>query len=342
MNQDQVKEYVTPIYILSGFLGSGKTTLLQRMVTYWQEQGLRPAVIMNEIGDVNLEGALIEESVPMTEMLSGCICCTIRGDLSLEISNLIQKESPDVIVIEATGIANPMEILDGVTEAALYKKIDLRSVITVVDAVHLLELYESQKGKTYRLMQEQIRCASYLILNKVDRVTEEDQGKLSAIISNWNAYAPIIPAVRCDIDWVPLFGQDVEHPQWERAPLEQQEEAHEHEDEHNHGCDHDSEHDHAHHTHDHVMVYTHYLTGPIDSHGFEQLVNDLPREVYRAKGIMTFSDTNSRFLFQYAFREPDYLKITPQGTVPDVVVFIGEHFSQSELKMALEDLEKKG
>ncbi|WP_438350223.1 CobW family GTP-binding protein [Paenibacillus sp. FA6] len=335
MNLNQVTDRVTPIYILSGFLGSGKTTLLQRMVTYWQEQGLRPAVIMNEIGDVNLEGALIEETVPMTEMLSGCICCTIRGDLSLEISNLIKQESPDVIVIEATGIANPMEILDGVTEAALYMKIDLKSVITVVDAVHLLELYEIQKGKTYRLMQEQIRCASYLILNKIDRVSEGDQASLTTILSSWNEYAPIIPAVRCDVDWVPLFGQDVQPRQWKSDHSYEVDQAEDH--------DHSQVgHDHSHHSHDHVMVYTHYFTGPIDSQGFEQLVNHLPREVYRAKGIMTFSDTTSRFLFQYAFRESDFLKINPQGVVPDVVVFIGEHFSQAELKDALEELEKRG
>ncbi|WP_425415399.1 CobW family GTP-binding protein [Paenibacillus glacialis] len=330
MNMNQVTDRVTPIYILSGFLGSGKTTLLQRMVSYWQEQGLRPAVIMNEIGDVNLEGALIEETVPMTEMLNGCICCTSRGDLSLEISNLIKKESPDVVVIEATGIANPMEILDGVSEAALYMKIDLKSVITVVDACHLLELYEDQKGKTYRLMQEQIRCASYLILNKTDRISETDQENLHKVISRWNEFAPIIPAVRCDVDWVPLFGQDIRTGYWRDMHNSH---SHEH-------CH--SDHDHAHSSHDHVMVYTHYFQGPIDSQAFENLIAQLPREVYRAKGIMTFSDTSARFLFQYAFRESDFLKINPQGIVPDVVVFIGEHFSQSELKNALIELEKQG
>jgi len=352
MNMNKVTDRVTPIYILSGFLGSGKTTLLQRMVSYWQEQGLRPAVIMNEIGDVNLEGALIEETVPMTEMLNGCICCTSRGDLSLEISNLIKKESPDVIIIEATGIANPMEILDGVTEAALYMKIDLKSVITVVDACHLLELYENQKGKTYRLMQEQIRCASYLILNKTDRIGEIDQEKLHKIISRWNEFAPIIPAVRCDIDWVPLFGHDIRPGQWKNMSIgEPQADGHAHHDNCNHNQDqgdvhtHDdshSEHNHTHSSHDHVMVYTHYFQGPIDSQSFENLIAKLPREVYRAKGIMTFSDTSARFLFQYAFRESDFLKINPQGNVPDVVVFIGEHFSQAELKNALIELEKQG
>ena len=119
-------EHVTPIYILSGFLGSGKTTLLSRLITSFSE-GLRPAIVMNEIGEVNIEGLVAGEEVPTAEMLSGCICCTIRSDLSSEIAMLIQRERPDVIVIEATGIANPMEILDAAAEASLYMRIDVKT-----------------------------------------------------------------------------------------------------------------------------------------------------------------------------------------------------------------------
>ncbi|KHF37135.1 putative metal chaperone YciC [Paenibacillus sp. P1XP2] len=302
----------TPIYILSGFLGSGKTTFLQRLVNHWQEQGLRPAVIMNEIGDVNLDGLLVEERVPMTEMLSGCICCSIRGDLSVEMAGLIEREHPDVIVVEATGIANPMEILDGVTEAALYMKIDLKGVLTVVDSAHLLELYREQKGKTFRLMQEQIRAASCLILNKTDRVTAGEREELGSVISRWNGYAPILPAVRCEVDVAEVLaslGGKTGLPESDKPDgaastgLEAEDEEH-----HSHSAA-------GHHTHhDHVMVYTHYLRGPVDSGEFERFVAGMPREVYRAKGVLTFSDTASRFLFQYAFREPDFLRITPQAT----------------------------
>jgi G3E family GTPase len=328
----------TPIYILSGFLGSGKTTFLQRLVNHWQERGLRPAVIMNEIGDVNLDGLLVEERVPMTEMLSGCICCSIRGDLSVEMAGLIEREHPDVIVVEATGIANPMEILDGVTEAALYMKIDLKGVLTVVDSAHLLELYREQKGKTFRLMQEQIRAASCLILNKTDRVTAGEREELESVISRWNGYAPILPAVRCEVDAAEVLaslGGKTGLPESDKPDgaastgLEAEDEEH-----HSHSA---AGHHHTH--HDHVMVYTHYLRGPVDSGEFERFVAGLPREVYRAKGVLTFSDTASRFLFQYAFREPDFLRITPQGDVPDVVVFIGEHFSKTAIENGMRALE---
>ncbi|ANS74082.1 cobalamin biosynthesis protein [Paenibacillus yonginensis] len=344
--------YVTPIYILSGFLGSGKTTLLARLIDYWQEAGLKPAVIMNELGDVNLDGLLVKQEVPMEEMLGGCICCSIRGDLGVTIHELIQQEHPDLIVVEATGAANPMELLDGVTETALYMKLDIKPLITVVDSAYLMELFDRQQGKTYRLMQEQIRCASVLILNKTDRLESSRMQELVKLLNQSNPYASKIPAVKCEVDLRELL---IEGEGTQRAfdHAGESQHAHRHNQSHSrfrgpshHDPAHPSEpgqaseeHDH-HHTHSHVMVHTHYLSGPVNSEAFERLVADLPRDVYRAKGVLTFSDTNnSRFLFQYAYREPDFMKITPQGDIPDVVVFIGEHFDKEELSRKLHALE---
>jgi G3E family GTPase len=90
--------------------------------------------------------------------------------------------------------------------------------------------------------------------------------------------------------------------------------------------------------HVHVMALTHYFAGPIDSHSFEAFISRLPKDVYRAKGIVTFTDTNSRFLFQYAYRELEFTRINPQGQVHDVAVFIGEHFSKDALERELESL----
>lgn len=342
-------EHVTPIYILSGFLGSGKTTLLSRLITSFKQQGLRPAIVMNEIGEVNIERLVASEEVPTAEMLSGCICCTIRSDLSSEIAMLIQREQPDVIVIEATGIANPMEILDAAAEASLYMRIDVKKLITVVDAAHLLHLSIEQKGKTYRLMQEQIRAASALVLNKMDQVTDQDIKTVQQLIERWNPYAPIMPAVRCDIGLEDLLQSDPQDRNEHSYVYDREDRvthdgsvmlansndhAHNHAHNHDHGHAHDS-------SHDHVMSYTYYFSHAVNSVEFEQFIAGLPRDVYRAKGILTFSDTNSRFLFQYAFRESDFMKITPQGQVPDVVVFIGEHFQKSLLREQLETLEGK-
>lgn len=350
MNLEQGR--VIPVYILSGFLGSGKTTLLQQLITYWKNQGLRPAVVMNEIGDVNLDGLLVEEEVPMAEILSGCICCSIRADLSSEMSELIVREKPDVLVIEATGAANPMEVLDAVAEVALYQKLEIKPMITVVDAPHLLELARNQKGKTYRLMQDQIRCGSVLILNKTDRVDHEEMDELSKQLESWNSFAKVIPAVKCEVNLSELL-----QFQGGQLPVTLAGES-----EHSHvlkpnitvghttvcgssdhqESDHMGEHNHVHTSHDHVTVYTHYFRSAVNSELFEQFIKDLPRDVYRGKGVLTFSDTSSRFLFQYAYRESDYMRITPQGDIPDVAVFIGEHFDKQLLAARLTRLEESG
>jgi G3E family GTPase len=334
-----------PVHILSGFLGSGKTTLLTRALDYYKLQDKKPAVLMNELGDVNLDGMLVDEEVPMTEMLSGCICCTIRGDLGMELKQLIEEHEPDVVFVECTGAANPIEILDGVTDASLLTAMELISVITVVDAAQLLERSANPKGKTFRLMEDQIRCASQVLLNKSDLVAPEALVQLEALIRGWNPVAPITATVKCGID-LSLFDLLENGGGAKYAALPH--EGHRHSEACGFGeaCDahvHDDGHEHSghHHSHEHVMVYTHYFEAPIDSEAFEALIGRQPQEIYRAKGILRFSDTVSPFLFQYAYREMDFVKITPKEEVPSVAVFIGEHFDKNRLIAELSALEAR-
>jgi G3E family GTPase len=312
---------IVPVYLLTGFLGSGKTTLLRRLLDDAKNRGWKPAVLMNEVGDVNLDGMLVDTTVPMAEMLGGCICCTIRGDLGVELTNLAKEHQPDVIWIESTGVAQPLEILDAVTEASMYGQLELKGVVTVVDARHLLDRLRIGSGKTFRLMQDQIRVASVVVLNKTDLVGESEKAELQERIAEWNAAGEIVSAVHGEFDARIVYDTAVhihasfahEDPQQAVGKL--------------------------HHDHDHVHVLTHYLNGAMDSHAFERFLRELPESVYRAKGIVTFRDTANRYLFQYAYRETDFLPIKPQKTVHDVAVFIGEQFSKAVL---LEKLEKLG
>ncbi|SFL81841.1 GTPase, G3E family [Paenibacillus sp. 1_12] len=341
-----------PVHILSGFLGSGKTTLLTQALDYYRLSGKKPAVLMNELGDVNLDGMLVDDEVPMTEMLSGCICCTIRGDLGMELRELIRDHTPDVIFVECTGAANPIEILDGVTDASLLTEMELKSLITVVDAAQLLERHSKGHGKTYRLMQDQIRCASELILNKTDLISSADLLVLEQAIREWNPSAPMTATIRCQVDLGMFDRLDGTSKTLASATsaaaishVTCSDPTHEH-NHHEEGCSHPAHQENDtveqthHHSHDHVMVYTHYFQKPIDSEQFENLVSKLPAEIYRAKGILRFSDTSSLFLFQYAYREMDFVKITPKEEVPSVAVFIGEHFSKTQLAADLTALEK--
>lgn len=333
-------ERPVPIYILSGFLGSGKTTLLSQAIRYMKEQGRKAAVVMNELGEVNLDGVAVGMEVPMAEMLDGCICCTVRGDLGITIQQLILDEKPDVVFIEATGVANPMEILDGVTEASLYMKVELKGVITVVDAAHLQEQLAKGAGKTFRLMEEQIRCASVLILNKTDLVEADRLDDLEEALKQWNPHATLIRAVKAQVEPELLWESELSPAQARKHDEEASPCGCGHDHEHDHGHAHGHSCKHHHHSHEHVMVLTRYLKGAVDSSAFEELVGRLPESVYRAKGVLTFRDTANRYLFQYAYRQADFMKITPQVNVPDVVVFIGEQIPKRELEAELDRLEQ--
>ncbi|NOU76322.1 GTP-binding protein [Paenibacillus sp. LMG 31458] len=316
------------VYVLSGFLGSGKTTLLTKAIDHFTEAGRKPAVIMNEIGEVNLDGQLIANEVPMSELLGGCICCSSRGDLATALKELVTEEQPDLIFIESTGIANPMEIIDEVTDASLILPVELKAVITVVDAPQLLELSRTSRGKTYRLMQEQIRCANLLLLNKADLLQEAALQEVDALVREWNPYASVHYTVFSQIDMRLMEALEEEQGQKQHPNAKHNDT--------NNNVQHDANH---HHSHNHVMAYTHFFERAVDSNAFEEFVSKLPQEVYRAKGILSFSDTSSRFLFQYAYREMDFVKITPKGDVPDVAVFIGENFSKDAVRTELLKLE---
>ncbi|WP_159883678.1 CobW family GTP-binding protein [Paenibacillus puerhi] len=348
----QTAPQAIPVHILSGFLGSGKTTLLTRALDYYKLNGRRPAVLMNELGEVNLDGMLLDAEVPTTEMLGGCICCTVRGDLGMELKQLIDEHQPDVIFVESTGAANPIEMLDGVTDASLLTHVKLASVITVVDAAQLSEKLHTPRSKTFRLMSDQIRCATLLLLNKTDLVPQAEWAGLEAAVRELNDTAPMLPTIRSEMDFT-LFDK-LERGSVTLAtgaasacscgsPGEGMNQGHEHES-HAPSCAHSlagegaSAHS-PHASHEHVMAYTHYFSGPIDSEQFEALIGRLPQDIFRAKGILRFTDTASPFMFQYAYRQADFIKIAPKAEVPSVAVFIGEHFDKTWLEHQLAELE---
>ncbi len=306
-----------PIMLLSGFLGSGKTTLLKRMLEHYRKEGLKPAVVMNEIGEVNLDGQLVEEGVPMSELLSGCICCSISGDLGMELLQLIRNESPDLIIIECTGIANPMEVLEAASEASLLARAAIMDLITLVDGKQLLHAGQSGSRKTYKLMQEQIRCATRIIVNKLDAMSAEETVEAERILREWNAHAELVHTRYAEVE----LDNWLSHKKSRIQLIERTERSSVHRSSSL-----------LHPTHSHVMVYTHYFHAPVHSERFELLMQELPERVYRAKGILTFSDTTDRFLFQYAYRQLDFMRIRPQDEVPDVAVFIGEYFNRKELE----------
>ena len=317
-----------PIILLSGFLGSGKTTLLMNIIERLDTQGVKPAILLNEIGEINVEGHAIKSDVPTSEVLGGCICCSSKGDLTSELHQMISQYNPDIIIVESTGVAHPIETIDAITELSMYKHIQLSHVVTVVDSKQFVQAFRGRKTTTTRLLKEQTACASQLILNKVDRLEAEEVLEAEQFIREWNPHAQLHISRHCKIsDWSWLdeaLDSDYEY-QSHKAP---------------HSCSHHEDKPCTHHSHQHVMSYTHYWNNPIHSKQFENWLMQLPQNIYRAKGIVRFCDIPSRYLFQFAYRESDFIKIEPQGKVLDAAVFIGEHFDQAWLIEQLQRLER--
>ncbi|MDQ8202338.1 GTP-binding protein [Pelagicoccus sp. SDUM812003] len=203
------------VTILSGFLGAGKTTLLNHLLR--NANGERIAVIVNDIGEVNIDAALIESEVrqlegepqsEVVELSGGCICCTIQGDLALAVMDIAKKGGIDHLIIESTGVAEPMQIVQtfmmpGPNGRSLDEVAKIDSLVTVIDAAFFLKEWEANQAKgarrellrqederpVFELMVEQIECADVLALNKIDQIDEPQLSQLRVVLDELNRRA---------------------------------------------------------------------------------------------------------------------------------------------------------
>jgi G3E family GTPase len=206
-----------PVTVLSGFLGAGKTTLLQHILS--NRDGLRVAVIVNDMSELNIDASLISKGEAqlsrteekLVEMSNGCICCTLREDLLIEIQRLANMGKFDYLVIESTGISEPLPVAETFTFEDEEGKIlsdfaNLDTMVTVVDAVNFLEhfnstdsllevgqaLGEDDERNLVNLLTDQVEFCDVLILNKTDAVGEKELQQLRAILKALNPEAEVI------------------------------------------------------------------------------------------------------------------------------------------------------
>ncbi len=175
-----------PVTILTGFLGAGKTTLLNYILQ--QNHGYKFAVIINEVGKIGIDGALVENTRDeVLELSNGCLCCTVRKDLVKGVQNLLKKGGFDYLLIETTGIADPGPVAQTFLNIPqLQQFVRMDSIITVVAA----EQIEKQMKET-ETAREQIAMADFLLLNKTDLVSEEHLGRLETKVRELNPHATI-------------------------------------------------------------------------------------------------------------------------------------------------------
>ena len=213
-----------PVTVLSGFLGAGKTTVLSHILS--NRQGRRVAVIVNDMSEINIDSAIIKNEVTLSrseeklvEMSNGCICCTLREDLLIEVAKLAKQGCFDNLVIESTGISEPLPVAETFTfsdeeDVSLSDIADLDTMVTVVDGVNFLKDYEEAKflqdtGESLGeddersvadLLVEQVEFADVILMSKVDLVTAEDVERLKAILGALNPDAKLLPIAHGEVD----------------------------------------------------------------------------------------------------------------------------------------------
>jgi len=183
-----------PVTVLTGYLGAGKTTLLNRILT--EQHGLRVAVIVNEFGEIGIDNQLVlDAEEEIFEMNNGCICCTVRGDLIRIIGDLMdRREDFDYLLIETTGLADPGPVIQSFfVDDTMARRTELDAVVTVVDARHIAEHWDSHE------VQEQLAFADIIVLNKRDLVEPGELEPLEQRVRAINALAKIHHAEHCDV-----------------------------------------------------------------------------------------------------------------------------------------------
>lgn len=328
---------LTPITLLCGYLGAGKTTLMNKVLT--NQKGYKVAVIVNDIGEINVDESLIAKGANITDTSSivglqnGCICCTLKSDLVQQIENLIAQKRFDYILIEASGVCEPMPIAQAIEQIRNGR---LDNVVSVVDAKRLVDEFSSgdtllkkdmDEEDIESLLVQQIEFCSTLIINKKDLVTADEMKKVHAVVKALQPHVKVIEASHGDVavedilnterfDFETVFESAAWVSHLEHAD-EDDDDDHDHEHEehgHHHEHDHD-EHEHEHHHHEHIHEgddedeygignFVYYRRRPFNRDKLEEFAGRWPRNIIRCKGVLWFSDEeNMAYVFETSGRQ---------------------------------------
>jgi G3E family GTPase len=359
-----------PVTILTGFLGAGKTTLLNHILT--NQEGLRTAVLVNEFGEIGIDHELIvKTNDEMVELTNGCICCSINDELLQTVYKVLERpEPPDYLVVETTGLADPLPVAMTFLGSDLRNETRLDSIITVIDAENFgEEILDTEVGRA------QVLYGDILMLNKSDLVPPERLQELEGMLGEIKTDARFLHSVKGDVPLplllsVGLFESDkvVEEQAHEGHNHSHDDHSHDHHDhghahhdhshEHHHAHAH-AEHDHGHeghdhghaHHHDHDHGHDHSHDGsiegftslsfqtdkPLGLRAFQNFLdNQLPATVFRSKGILWFQESERRHVFHLAGKRFSIDDTDWEGTRKNQLVIIGRDLDHETIKQQLQ------
>ncbi|GLC89142.1 CobW family GTP-binding protein [Lysinibacillus piscis] len=286
------------VYLLSGFLGSGKTSMLTDLIRQLKEKGLKPAVIMNELGKLPFDSQAVEKDIPLKEMLEGCICCSGAEKTEAQIQSLLADYDFDVLVIETTGAAHPVEALDAVYSPLFADQLHVKGIVTVADAKLWLDR-ATLTPQVRTLFMEQIRHAHLLLANKMDLLTAAEQAQVVYELQGFNPHAMIIQTTngRVPLSLLERLTATVGRTQEVvKTPIASMQLG------------------------SRLIVFQDVS---FTQEQFEEWIRALPDTVYRMKGYVPIEGIRNPMLFQYAYGMvqwlPEYVKMPAQ------LVVIGEN-----------------
>jgi G3E family GTPase len=312
------KEGKIGILLLSGFLGAGKTTLLKRIIS-WETDLSGTVVLVNEFGDIGIDGSLLKDSgTDVIELTSGCICCTLSADLKRSLNSIRERFNPQRIFIEGSGVADPTSVAAVINGTEIGRFMALTKIITVLDA----DFWEARE--TFGpLFYNQLRMAHLILLNKIDLV---EKNKISLFLKEIHEIIPasqVVPTIHCAIDpetlWSEVnpksFGLKPIHF-YRPVSLEQKK--------------HSNDQPHPSHTHVDSSKYVTFSfqgTQIVDETRFKRFIDELPWEVFRIKGSVLFADRLA--MLNFVGGKSEWLPW--QGEPETRLAFIGWEVSPAEI-----------
>lgn len=345
-----------PATVVTGFLGSGKTTLIRNIIM--QANGRRLALIVNEFGDIGMDGAMLEEcgadscgTEDIIELANGCICCTVADDFLPSMQQLLaQTPRPDHIIIETSGLALPQPLVQAFNWPDIKAQVMLDGVVTLVDGpalasggvAHDLAALEAQRAADEELDHEspidelfsdQIVAANLIVLSKADMLDADGMARARAVVEAQLAEpTPIIPVAGGAAPMDAILGLGMEDQAHARS--QHMHHHHHHDDDHDHDHDHADDHHHEdghghHHHHEHghdeFASYVIVLDGVADADLFQQCISDMASEfgILRAKGRVVVDGKALPYVVQAVGRRVDGYFAREQGGASGQLVVIG-------------------
>ena len=312
-----------PFYILCGSLGAGKTTLLMRLLEHWKSQGKRTGVLMNEVGDISIDGPRVGTvAEQVMNLAGGCVCCDTKEDLSWGIAQLVRDHGSELIVLECSGLADPAEVVDAVTDLYTARLAKLERIIALLHPIS-----REQSHSSAFVTEQAIRCADELILNKHDLYVPGHWEQFKASILRQNRDARLWETTHARVDpavlLAPLTGEKTSAPTnvifGGPRPSPRARATY------------------------HPIATTIRLRGPLNRQRFLSWVKTLPKELERAKGFFRFAKEPELQEFQYA--QPSQATITPVMLLDEpeqAIVLIGRGYDveryEAELSACVEPI----